>query len=149
MSLQARLQQDVKDTMRAKDSKKLGVLRLLTAAIKQIEVDERITVGDDRLLQILDKLAKQRKESIAQFQTANRQDLVEKEEYELELIKTYLPVPLTEEAILSLIETTISQAGATTAADMGKVMAILKPQIQGRCDMGRVSAIVKVRLQPS
>lgn len=146
MSLKDRLNQDLKETMRARDSKKLGTLRLVTAAIKQIEVDERIEVDDARLLVILDKLVKQRKESIAQFQAANRDDLVAQEAYELEIISHYLPEPLSDAEITQLVEQTIQASGATKISDMGNVMAQLKPQLQGRADMAKVSALIKSKL---
>ena len=149
MTLQARIQSDVKEAMRAQDKPKVAALRLLTAAIKQVEVDERITVDDTRILQIVDKLAKQRKESITQFQAANRHDLVEKEEYELALLKEYLPAPLTENELTTLIDEAIQAVDAKGISDMGKVMAYLKPLTQGRCDMGSVSVRIKSRLQPS
>ena len=146
MSLKERLNNDLKDTMRARDSKKLGTLRLITAAIKQIEVDERIEVDDARLLLILDKLVKQRKESIAQFQAASRDDLVAQEEYELSIITPYLPEPVSEAEINSLIEQTMNELSATKISDMGKIMAHIKPQLQGRADMAKVSAIIKSKL---
>lgn len=147
MTLKDRITQDVKDAMRARDQKKLDALRLITASIKQIEVDERTQVEEERLLIILDKMAKQRKESIAQFITANRLDLVEQEEFELNLIMDYLPTPLSQEVLDRLISETCIALGASHMADMGKIMASLKPKIQGRADMAHVSAQVKARLQ--
>jgi uncharacterized protein len=147
MTLKDRIQEDLINAMRAKDKQKLAALRLVTSAIKQIEVDERIIVDDARLLLVLDKLAKQRKESITQFKLASREDLVAQEEYELALIGTYLPEPLSETEVLALIEQAIQSVDAHAMADMGKVMAHLKPQLQGRCDMGKVSALIKTRLQ--
>lgn len=145
-SLKDRLTSDLKETMRARDSKKLGTLRLITAAIKQIEVDERIDVDDARLLVILDKLVKQRKESISQFQAAKRDDLVAQEEYELNIISHYLPEPMSESEVSSLIEQTMTELDATKISDMGKIMAQLKPQLQGRADMAKVSALIKSKL---
>ena len=136
------------DAMRARDKEKLGTLRLITAAIKQVEVDERISVDDTRLLVILDKLAKQRNESITQFQAAGREDLVSKEQVELGIIRHYLPEPLTETEILSLVEQALLDVAAKQMSDMGKVMAHLKPLLQGRADMGKVSALLKSRLSP-
>lgn len=136
----------LKAAMRAQDKKTLGAIRLITAAIKQIEVDERIVVDDARLLTILDKMSKQRRESISQFQAANRQDLIEQEEFELSLINQFLPPPLSEKEIENLIVKAIQDTGASTMADMGKVMAILKPILQGRADIGKVSATVKSKL---
>lgn len=146
MTLKDRLNNELKDAMRARDKAKLEALRLISAAVKQIEVDERITVTDDRMLVILDKMAKQRKESITQFSAANRQDLVDKEEFELALIHSYLPSPLTSEEIAHLIDEAFSETNAAVMADMGKVMAILKPKLQGRCDMAQVSTLIKSRL---
>ncbi|KTD04018.1 Yqey-like protein [Legionella geestiana] len=146
MSIKERLSNDVKDAMRARDQKTLGTLRLITAAVKQVEVDERITVEDDRLLAILDKLCKQRRESIAQYRAANREDLVSQEQFELDIIARYLPAPLTDAEVDTLIAEAIAEAGATGQADMGKVMALLKPRLQGRADMGKVSPRVKALL---
>ena len=148
MTLKERINQDVMDAMRARDKEKLGTLRLITAAIKQVEVDERISVDDTRLLVILDKLAKQRNESITQFQAAGREDLVSKEQVELGIIRHYLPEPLTETEILSLVEQALLDVAAKQMSDMGKVMAHLKPLLQGRADMGKVSALLKSRLSP-
>lgn len=133
-------------SMRAQDKQKTKALRLISAAIKQIEVDERIVVDDTRLLVILDKLAKQRRESITQFKAANRNDLVAQEEYELDLILSFLPTPLTESEVASLIEKAMQTLNTHSMADMGKLMAHLKPQLQGRCDMAKVSQIVKSKL---
>lgn len=146
MSIKDRINDDLKDAMRARDKTKLDALRLITAAIKQIEVDERISVDDERMLVILDKMAKQRKESITQFSTANRQDLVEQEQFELNLINHYLPEPLTEEEISNLIAKVMQETGASKMSDMGKVMAALKPLLQGRADMSKVSGLIKTKL---
>src|SRR3990167_6481495 len=125
-------------SMRAQDKQKTAALRLITSAIKQIEVHDRITVDNVRLLVILDKLAKQRRESITQFKAAKRNDLVKQEEFELNLISSFLPAPLTEHEIADL--------NAKTMADMGKVMGHLKPKLQGRCDMSLVSQMIKSKL---
>lgn len=146
MTIKEQLNNDIKDAMRAKDKNLLSTLRLITAAIKQIEVDERIEVNDERMLVILDKMSKQRKESIAQFEKANRDDLVAQEQYELDVISKYLPEPLTGGEIEELISEAIMSTGAEKMADMGKVMAILKPKLQGRADMGQVSAMIKAKL---
>ena len=145
-SILSRIQNELKDAMRAKDKPKLETLRLITAAIKQIEVDERITVTDERLLVILDKMVKQRKESIEQFSQANRTDLVEKEQFQLDIIQTYLPTPLTDDEISVIIRDTMTSLGAKTVADMGKVMASIKPQVQGRADMAKISVMIKSQL---
>lgn len=145
MTIKERINNDLKDAMRAQDKQQVGALRLVTAAIKQIEVDERITVEDERLLVVLDKMVKQRKESIHQFQAANRHDLVEKEEYELTMIRRYLPTPLTDDEIKTLINEAFQATHAEKLADMGKIMAHLKPLVQGRADMSVVSALIKAR----
>lgn len=137
---------DLKDAMRAKDKPTLGTLRLITAAIKQIEVDERIIVDDVRLLVILDKMAKQRNESIHQFKLAGRTDLVEQEEFELTLIGRYLPEPLTAEEIAHHVDQALLAVDAHHMSDMGKVMAHLKPLLQGRADMAKVSTFIKAKL---
>ena len=145
-SLQQRLNDDVKDAMRAKDKPRLGLLRLITAAIKQREVDERIELVDADVTAILDKMSKQRRESITQFEQANRQDLADQEIFELGIIKEYLPEQLSEDEILTLVQEAISTTGATEMKDMGKVMGILKPKLQGRADMGSVSGLIKKQL---
>ncbi|QRN05172.1 GatB/YqeY domain-containing protein [Legionella sp. MW5194] len=146
MSIKDRISNDLKDAMRARDKMKLDALRLITAAVKQVEVDERITVDDERMLVILDKMAKQRKESIAQFNTAGRHDLVAQEQFELDLISQYLPEPLSEDEVNQLISQAIVEVNAEKMSDMGKVMAHLKPQLQGRADMSKVSALIKTKL---
>ena len=142
-TLKNHIQEEVKTAMRAKDQKRLTVLRLLSAAIKQREVDERISLDDTQIVAVIEKMIKQRRDSSAQFRSANRQDLVDQETFELELLHTYMPTPLTEGVLVALIKVAIAQAGAKTAQDMGKVMTAVKPQIQGRADMGKVSALVK------
>ena len=146
MTIKDQLNADVKDAMRARDQKKLGVLRLITAAVKQIEVDERIDVDDARMLVIFDKMSKQRLESIAQFKSAGRDDLVAQEEFELEIIRHYMPTPLSQPEIEQMIADAFASIQIQTMADMGKIMAHLKPQMQGRADMALVSAAVKAQL---
>lgn len=146
MSLKERIQQDVKDAMRAKDKPRLGTIRLITAAIKQREVDERIELDDTQVLVVLDKMCKQRRESITQFEQAGRDDLAAQEKAELALIQQYLPEQLTEAEINELIDAAMEQTGASSMKDMGKVMGQLKPKLQGRADMGAVSALIKARL---
>jgi uncharacterized protein len=147
-TIKDKINADLKDAMRAKDKRKLDTLRLVTAAIKQVEVDERIVVEDDRMLIILDKMAKQRNESIQQFKAAARTDLVEQEQYELELLSQYLPEPLSDAEIHDLVEQALTTVDAKQMSDMGKVMACLKPLLQGRADMSKVSALLKARLSP-
>lgn len=132
--------------MRARDKETLNALRLITAAIKQIEVDERIDVDENRMLAILDKLAKQRHESITQYEAAGRTDLVDQEQFELNLISKYLPEPLSENEIIQRVDEAIAAVDAQKMSDMGKVMALLKPLMQGRADMAKVSALIKAKL---
>ena len=146
MTLKDQIINDLKDAMRARDKKKLDALRLISAAIKQIEVDERIEVDNARMLVILDKMAKQRNESISQFSAAGRDELVAQEEFELELINQYLPEPFTDDEVKRLVEEAMVTVGAEKMSDMSKVMAELKPKLQGRADMSKVSAMIKARL---
>ena len=146
MSLKDRITQDVKDAMRAKDKPRLATLRLITAAIKQREVDERIELDDTQVTLVLDKMVKQRRESIVQFEKAGRDDLITIENNELEIITPYLPEQLGEDEINALIDAALEQTGASSIKDMGKVMGQLKPQLQGKADMGAVSALIKARL---
>ncbi|NLG75812.1 MAG: GatB/YqeY domain-containing protein [Xanthomonadaceae bacterium] len=145
-SLKERITEDMKNAMRAKDSERLGTIRMITSAIKQREVDERITLDDTQVLAIIEKMIKTRKESIAQFQTGGREDLVAKEQKEVELLQTYLPEQLSEAELDKLIADAIAQTGATTIKDMGKVMGLVKQQAQGRADMGVVSGKIKAKL---
>lgn len=140
------LQEALKQAMRSRDKERLSVLRFISAAVKQREVDERISLEDRHLIEIMDKLAKQRGEAIEQAEKANRQDLVQKERYELAIIREFLPQQLAAEEIVELVKQAIQQSQANTIADMGKVMAILKPQIQGRADITKVSELVKAAL---
>ncbi|WP_115703816.1 GatB/YqeY domain-containing protein [Legionella sainthelensi] len=146
MTIKERLNNDIKEAMRAKEKELLATLRLITAAVKQVEVDERIEVDDERMLVILDKMSKQRKESIAQYEKANRDDLVAQEQFELNILKNYLPEPLSAAEIEKMIDDAVAETGATKMADMGKVMALLKPNLQGRADMAQVSVLIKAKL---
>ncbi|HXJ08063.1 MAG TPA: GatB/YqeY domain-containing protein [Burkholderiales bacterium] len=146
MPLKQQINDDVKTAMRAKDSARLSTLRLLTAAMKQKEVDERIELDDAQVLAILEKMIKQRRESIAQFEKAARQDLVDKEKAEIAVLSAYLPQRMSDAEIQKAIETVISETGASGAKDMGKVMAALKSRLAGRADMGQVSNLVKSKL---
>ncbi len=145
-ALKSRINEDMKSAMRAKEKERLATIRLILAAIKQIEVDTREDIDDAGVTAVLDKMSKQRRESIEQFTKASREDLAEQERAELAIIAEYLPEPLTDEEIDALIEAGISETGAADMKDMGKVMGRLKPQIQGRADMGAVSAKIKQRL---
>ena len=144
--LKQRISTEMKAAMRAKDKARLGTIRLIMSEIKRIEVDERIELDDTRVLAVLDKMQKQRRDSISQFDTAGRQDLADLERQELEVIKTFLPQPLTEQELADLIAQAISTTEAQSMQDMGKVMAIIKPQIQGRADAGAVSKLVNAQL---
>lgn len=144
--LKQRINEDVKTAMRAREKARLGVLRLILAAIKQKEVDERIDLDDIQVMAVLEKLSKQHRDSIEQFQKAGRADLVEKESFELDLVRSYLPQQISEGELESLVAAAIGEAGAASARDIGKVMALLKPKVQGRADMGKVSALVKAKL---
>lgn len=146
MTIKEQISSDLKDAMRARDQHKLDALRLITAAIKQIEVDERIEVDDARMLVILDKLAKQRSESISQFKSANRDDLVQQEQFELDIIHQYLPEPLSDAEIKEHVDQAFIAVDAKNMSDMGKVMSYLKPLMQGRADMGKISAMIKAKL---
>ena len=145
-ALKEKLQSDMKSTMKSGDKSRLAVIRLILSAIKQVEVDERIEPDDTRVLSILDKMAKQRRESISQFEKANRNDLIEIEQAELEIIQQYLPEALSDAEIDNLIAQAIETSGATEMKQMGQVMGILKPQLQGRADMGKVSQLIKSKL---
>ena len=144
--LKERLQEDTKAAMRAKDKERLGVLRLVGAAVKQQEVDERITLDDDGILAVLDKMSKQRKDSLQQYRDAGRDDLANQEEFELEIIAEYLPEQLSEDELAGLIDAAFAEVSPESMRDMGKVMGILKAQVQGRADMGEVSKLVRGRL---
>ncbi len=146
MSLKERIQQDMKDAMRAADKPRLGTIRLMLAAIKQKEIDERKDLDDAEATVVLDRMVKQRRESISQFEKAGRTDLVNQETAELAVIQTYLPEQLSENELNALIDDAMAQTGAASIKDMGKVMAQLKPRLQGRADMGAVSALIKARL---
>ncbi len=145
-TLKSQLQADMKSSMKSGDKSRLGVIRLMLSAIKQVEVDERIELDDNRITAVLDKMAKQRRESIAQFDKAGRDDLSEIEQSELEIIQEFLPAALSEAEINDLVEQSIAATGAASIKDMGKVMGMLKPQLQGRADMGQVSQLIKSRL---
>lgn len=144
--LKQQITEQMKDAMRARDKERLGTIRLILADLNRIEVDERIELDDTRVLAALDKMAKQRKDSIAQYQAAERSDLADKEQQELEVIKTFLPQPLSDEEIDTIVNEAIAACAATSMQQMGQVMALIKPRIQGRADVGSVSARVKARL---
>ena len=146
MSLKQQLTDDMKAAMKGGDKHSLGVIRLINAAIKQREVDERIELDDAAVIAVLDKMVKQRKDSVSQYEAANREDLAKVEREEIVVIERYLPVKMGEAEILAAINTAIAQTGATSAADMGKLMGVLKPKLAGQADMGLVSKLVKQAL---
>lgn len=146
MLIKERIQEDMKNAMRAQEKQRLAAIRLILAAFKQYEVDKRAEVDDTVALTILDKMVKQRRDSIAQYEIAKRQDLIDQEAFELDIIQTYLPAQLSEAEISTLITAAIAKTGATSAKDMGKVMAELKAQLQGRADMTIVGTKVKEHL---
>ena len=146
MSLLTQIHDDVKTAMRAKDKERLAALRLITAAIKQKEVDERVEVDDAGALAILEKMVKQRKDSIEQFAKASRDDLIAKEQFELDIIQAYMPEQMSEAEISALVDEAVAATGAASMKDMGKVMGQLKPKVQGRADMGLVSKLLKAKL---
>jgi uncharacterized protein len=146
MSLKERITDDMKAAMRSGEKERLGVIRMITSAIKQREVDERITLDDAQVLSVLEKMIKQRKESLVQFQAGNRPDLVDKESAEITLLQTYMPSQLSDAELDGLIADAISATGAASIKDMGKVMGIIKQKAQGRADMGAVGAKIKAKL---
>lgn len=147
MSLVEQLKSQMKDAMRAKDKVRLGTIRMALAAIKQIEVDSRETLSDDQAIAVLTKMVKQRRDSIAQYEAAGRDELAASEAAEISVLETFLPQPLTEDEVAILVDETITEVGASTMADMGKVMGILKPKVLGRADMGAISALIRAKLK--
>ena len=146
MTLKDRITEDMKVAMRAKDTPRLSTVRMLLAAMKQREVDERIVLDDAAVLAIVEKMIKQRRESIAQFEAASRNDLADNEKFELSVLSAYLPAQMGEAEIADAIAAAVAESGAAGAKDMGKVMALLKPRLAGKADMGKVSAQVKAKL---
>jgi uncharacterized protein len=146
MSLKQRLTDDMKAAMKAGEKERLGTIRLMNAAIKQKEVDERVEVDDTQVLAILERMMKQRKDSVSQFEAANREDLAVIERAEMAIIEQYLPAKLGEAAVLAVIDAVIAEVGASGPADMGKVMGAVKPKLAGQADMGEVSKLIKQRL---
>lgn len=143
--IKQRVNAAVKDAMRAQAKDRLGVLRLITAEYKKVEVDERIEVDDARALQLLDKMVKQRRDSVTQFTAGGRPELAEKETFEISVIQEFLPQSLSDEELVTMIKEAIAETGAASAQDMGKLMAIIKPKAQGRCDMSKVSKLIKAQ----
>ncbi len=146
MTLKERISEDMKAAMKAKETARLAAIRLLLAAIKQKEVDEQVTLDDAAIAAVIDKMLKQRKDSITQYEAANRQDLADAEKAEVEVLSAYKPAGLSEAEVAAAVAKAVADSGATGAADMGKVMAILKPLLAGKADMAEVSKLVKTRL---
>lgn len=146
MTLRDRISEDTKTAMKARDSERLSALRLLSAALKQKEVDERIELADADVIQVIEKMLKQRRESIAQFEAGGRVDLAEKERFEIDVLQRYMPQPLSDTEVAALVAAAICETGAAQAKDIGKVMAVVKPRLAGRADMARVSALIKAKL---
>jgi len=146
MSIKATINDAMKDAMRARAKERLGAIRLIQAEFKRIEVDERIEIDDARALAVLDKMVKQRRDSVKQYENAGRQELADVELAEIDVIQEFLPKQLSDEEIAQLIDKAIAQTGASGMQDMGKLMGLLKPQLQGRADMGKVSGLVKSKL---
>lgn len=146
MSLRLRITEDMKTAMRAKDVPRLGAIRLLQAAIKQREVDERIELDDAQVVAVIEKMLKQRRDSISQYEAANRHDLADVEKFEVSVLQAYMPQALSDGEVEQFVVAAIAASGAAGVKDMGKVMAAVKPQVAGRADMGKVSALIKAKL---
>jgi uncharacterized protein YqeY len=146
MSLKDRISEDMKSAMRAKEAARLSALRLLLAALKQVEVDERKVLTDAEVVAVIEKMLKQRRDSIEQYEAAKRQDLADAEKFEVSVLRTYMPQLLSEAELQAAVAKAVSDSGAKGPQEMGKVMALLKPALAGRADMGKVSALVKARL---
>jgi len=146
MSLKTKLTDDMKTAMKSGDKDRLGVIRLVNAAIKQREVDERIQLDDAQVLSVLEKMLKQRRDSVTQFEAAARNDLADKEKFEIGVIQDYMPQQMTAEEVDAAVGAAIAESGATSAKDMGKVMGAVKPKVAGRTDMGKLSELVKAKL---
>ena len=146
MSLKARINEDMKTAMKARETARLGAIRLLMAAMKQKEVDERIELDDAGIVAVIEKMLKQRKDSIAQYEAAQRQDLADAEKFEVDVLMAYMPAGLSADEVAAIVAAAIAESGAKGPADMGKVIALVKPQVAGRADMGEVSKLVKAKL---
>jgi uncharacterized protein YqeY len=146
MSLREQVNEEMKSAMKAREAERLAALRLLLAALKQREVDERVTLDDAGVVAVVEKMIKQRKDSIAQYEKAQRKDLADKERYEISVLEGYLPKQMSQQEVEAAVAEALAQSGAKSPADMGKVMGVLKPRLAGRADMGKVSALVKSKL---
>jgi uncharacterized protein YqeY len=149
MSLRTRINEEMKSAMKARERERLDALRLLLAAVKQREIDERVTLDDAGVIAVIEKMIKQRKDSIAQYEKASRKDLADKEQYEIGVLEAYLPQQLSPAEIDAIVADAVASTGAKSPADMGKVMGVVKPKVAGRADMGKVSALVKAKLAGS
>jgi len=149
MSLKARITDDMKSAMKAKETARLGAIRLLLAAIKQKEVDERIELDDAQVIAVIEKMLKQRKDSITQYEAAQRQDLADAEKFEVGVLSAYMPQAMSADEVAAIVAKAIADSGAKGPADMGKVIGLVKPQLAGRADMGEVSKLVKAKLTPA
>jgi len=146
VTIKAKVAEDMKAAMRAKDSARLGAIRLLQAAIKQREVDERIELDDGQVIEAIEKMLKQRRDSITQYEAANRHDLADVEKFEVTVLKEYLPAALSDEEVDAILDSVIAETGAASIKDMSKVMAAIKPKVVGRADMGKISGLIKSKL---
>lgn len=146
MSLKAQISEDMKNAMRAKDSARLGAIRLLQAAIKQREVDERVEMDDAQVIAVIEKMLKQRRDSIAAYESASRNDLADVEKFEVSVLQTYLPQQLSEAEIITIVDKVIAETGASGAKDMGKIVGAVRPLVAGKADMGKVSGLIKAKL---
>jgi uncharacterized protein len=146
MPLREQLNEDIKTAMKARETERLNALRLMLAAVKQREVDERVAMDDTGVISVVEKMIKQRKDSIAQYEKASRMDLADKERYEISVIEAYLPQQMSQQELEAAVAEALAATGAKSPADMGKVMGVLKPKLAGRADMGKVSALVKAKL---
>jgi uncharacterized protein YqeY len=146
MSLKTRINEDMKTAMKARETARLGAIRLLMAAMKQKEVDERIELDDAGVVAVIEKMLKQRKDSITQYEAAKRQDLADAEKFEVEVLMAYMPAGLSAEEVAAIVAAAVAESGAKGPADMGKVIALVKPKVAGRADMGEVSKLVKAKL---
>jgi uncharacterized protein YqeY len=146
MALREQVNEDMKAAMKARETEKLGAIRLLLSAVKQREVDERITLDDAGVISVIEKMIKQRKDSVSQFEKAARQDLADKEKFEIGVLEAYMPKQLSAAEVDAIIAQAVTESGAKSPADMGKVMALVKPKLAGKADMGKVSGLVKGRL---
>lgn len=146
MSLKAQISEDMKNAMRAKDSARLGAIRLLQSAIKQREVDERIELSDQDVISVIEKMLKQRRDSIAAYESANRQDLADVEKFEVSVLQQYLPQAFTDDEVAALLDKVVAETGASGVKDMSKVMSAIRPLVVGRADMGKISGLIKARL---